>query len=91
MKKTFLLTLLIGLMCFGLNAYGVAPAEAAETGSDGINDKKDINRLLKSLNIRQTDEPVKAPDFELMSLNGKRLSLNGYRDKVVLLSFWATW
>ena len=32
-----------------------------------------------------------APDFEVMDLKGKKLSLKKYRGQVVLLDFWATW
>lgn len=32
-----------------------------------------------------------APDFRLMDLHGKAVSLSDYRGKVVLLNFWATW
>ena len=32
-----------------------------------------------------------APDFSLQDLDGKPLDLAGYRGKVVLLDFWATW
>jgi peroxiredoxin len=32
-----------------------------------------------------------APDFELNSLDGKRIKLSDYRGKAVLLNFWATW
>jgi peroxiredoxin len=34
---------------------------------------------------------VPAPDFELTSLDGKKIKLSDYRGKAVLLNFWATW
>jgi len=41
-----------------------------------------------------TAEPLvgkKAPEFTRRDLNGARVDLAGYRGKVVLLDFWATW
>src|SRR5262245_45090021 len=32
-----------------------------------------------------------APDFELDTLDGKKVKLSDYRGKAVLLNFWATW
>jgi cytochrome c biogenesis protein CcmG/thiol:disulfide interchange protein DsbE len=32
-----------------------------------------------------------APDFSLQDVNGQPLNMSGYRGKVVLLNFWATW
>ena len=32
-----------------------------------------------------------APDFELASLDGRKVKLSDYRGKAVLLNFWATW
>ncbi len=32
-----------------------------------------------------------APDFTLTDLHGKKVSLSGFRGKVVILNFWATW
>lgn len=34
---------------------------------------------------------VQAPDFELTSLDGRRVKLSDFRGKAVLLNFWATW
>ncbi len=33
----------------------------------------------------------KAPDFSLKDVDGRSVSLSDYEDKVVILSFWATW
>ncbi len=32
-----------------------------------------------------------APDFTLKDLQGKKVTLSSYRNKVVLIEFWATW
>jgi peroxiredoxin len=34
---------------------------------------------------------VTAPDFTLVSLDGRKVSLSDFRGKAVLLNFWATW
>jgi peroxiredoxin len=33
----------------------------------------------------------RAPEFSLLSLDGKAISLSSYRGKVVMVHFWATW
>ncbi len=47
--------------------------------------------LLASINMYHFPNPVKSPDFELISVEGNKTRLSQYRGKVVLLSFWATW
>jgi len=34
---------------------------------------------------------VQAPDFELVSLDGRKVKLSDFRGKAVVLNFWATW
>ncbi|MEK7841755.1 MAG: redoxin domain-containing protein [Deltaproteobacteria bacterium] len=36
-------------------------------------------------------KPVEAPDFALNALDGKKVSLKGFKGKAVFLNFWATW
>src|SRR3989338_4484627 len=36
-------------------------------------------------------KPVEAPDFALNTLDGKKVSLKGFKGKAVFLNFWATW
>lgn len=35
--------------------------------------------------------PIKAPDFEALDITGKVVKLSDFKDKVVLLNFWASW
>lgn len=42
------------------------------------------------LNTSAEAEP-NAPDFTLKDLYGKKVSLEDYRGKIILLDFWATW
>ena len=41
--------------------------------------------------IRFVRNPDPAPDFNLTGLDGKPVTLAGYKEKVILLNFWATW
>ncbi len=40
------------------------------------------------INCSRTD---KAPNFKLRNLNGREVSLDQFKGKIVLLDFWATW
>lgn len=41
--------------------------------------------------LTQIDKRAFAPDFELMDLKGKAVSLSQFKGKVVVVNFWATW
>ncbi len=73
--------------CTNSNQDGTSPntavSEESQTGS--------IKNLLESMNMYYFKDPVKAPGFELSSVDGKLINLEQYRGNVILLSFWATW
>jgi cytochrome oxidase Cu insertion factor (SCO1/SenC/PrrC family) len=64
---------------------------AKEKSEEPLKISSSADALMESLNIQKVARPVKAPDFKLLSVNGKKVSLSQYRGKIVLLSFWATW
>jgi thiol-disulfide isomerase/thioredoxin len=41
--------------------------------------------------VRQSGPRIKAPDFELLDISGKKVTLKEFKGKVVFLDFWATW
>ncbi|HJU10416.1 MAG TPA: TlpA disulfide reductase family protein, partial [Candidatus Binataceae bacterium] len=49
------------------------------------------NELSRLIMGSGTKAGQSAPDFGLMELNGKSVTLHSLRGKIVLLNFWATW
>ncbi len=45
----------------------------------------------QQLVIRFVRDPDPAPDLKIKDLDGRELTLQAYKGKVVLLNFWATW
>jgi hypothetical protein len=62
-----------------------------ETSSAGTKLESNIADMISSMNLYTFNDIVKAPDFELLSVKGEKVSLGQHRGKVVLLSFWTTW
>jgi peroxiredoxin len=48
-------------------------------------------RHLSPLGVQEMKEVLVAPAFSLPNLSDHRVSLTGFRGKLVLLNFWATW
>jgi len=72
--------------------YNPLESDAPESSiSDSAPEDTKIADLLASLQMHHFKERIKAPEFELTSINGKKVSLSQYHGDVVLLSFWATW
>lgn len=63
----------------------------SERSREPSRDGASISALMASMNIQPIPSPSEAPDFELFSVKGERVSFKQYRGKVVLLSFWTTW
>lgn len=47
--------------------------------------------LLEPLGIQELSGNREAPDFTLLGSDGRRISLKDYKNRVVILHFWATW
>ena len=93
MKNTLVILIIAGM--FGWAVYDFV----SKAATDGIQQEVLNNQSLAGNQERASDDPNKvglavenfAPDFELVTLDGKRVKLSDYRGQRVLLNFWATW
>ncbi len=52
----------------------------------------DLDAEIAALDLQRFDqETVSAPDFTVTGLDNKKMTLSGFRGRLVLLNFWATW
>jgi cytochrome oxidase Cu insertion factor (SCO1/SenC/PrrC family) len=75
MKKAIILLIILGIW--------VIPAPWGSL--DAVEDPMSAARVLR------IEERKSAPEFALEDVQGKRVKLEDFRGKVVLLDFWATW
>lgn len=52
--------------------------------------EKSSEEIFKEFGVQKFSEPVKAPEFTMMNLEGKEIKLKDYLGKVVLLTFFTT-
>jgi len=52
-----------------------------------------LSLLLTALVLRATDDfsPIPAPAWQLKDVNGRDVSFDQFKEKVVVFDFWATW
>jgi peroxiredoxin len=67
------------------------PAGSARVTEPSAVPSAELDALFVALGIRRPAEPSEAPDFTLMTLEGRPARLRELRGKLVLLNFWATW
>jgi thiol-disulfide isomerase/thioredoxin len=66
------------------------PALAVRSLAQPAKSQASVDALVKSIGLSKP-AMASAPDFNLLDVNGRPVSLSGYRGKLVLLNFWATW
>jgi peroxiredoxin len=69
----------------------VEPPEVAHSREPSAISAAGLDTAFAALGIRRPAQPSEAPDFTLVSLEGRSVQLREFRGKLVLLNFWATW
>jgi thiol-disulfide isomerase/thioredoxin len=64
---------------------GLSPGSSAQTLSPAAHEGSGLHKLLRH------DEPRDMPALRFADGDGRTVSLNDFRGKVVVLNFWATW
>ena len=72
------------------SALFVLTAAACSTGQDPAQGGA-IERTANAASVRLLRDPVVAADFTVTDLDGKTITSQALRGKVVLVNFWATW
>jgi peroxiredoxin len=67
------------------------PPEIAHPGEPPAVSAAGLDTVFAALGIRRPAQPSEAPDFTLVTLEGRSVQLREFRGKLVLLNFWATW
>lgn len=54
-------------------------------------ESENVNTEVPAEEINTNQSTMKAPDFALQSVDGKKVKLSDYEGKIVVIDFWATW
>ncbi|MYL32431.1 redoxin domain-containing protein [Pontibacillus yanchengensis] len=92
MKKLFITVVIIGM--FGWAVYDLTSSSTSEDNKEEEN--KEFNVTEGQGSDNNTNEVglevgKKAPDFQLTTLNDKKISLSNLKGEKVMINFWATW
>jgi len=86
-KLALVITLLLILMVIGLM---IACAKNKENPNTASSTASDEAKQAQNMRIPGSIGSI-APDFSLITLNGEEVTLKQFKDKVVILNFWASW
>jgi thiol-disulfide isomerase/thioredoxin len=96
MRKTLLIVAAVlipaGVIGIGLAGRLMTPpasASAAATVQGPANPEPAVSG--RGVRIQFSDKPIALPVFSIVDLDGKPMSSEAWRGKVVLVNFWATW
>ncbi|GEN31382.1 peroxiredoxin [Cerasibacillus quisquiliarum] len=97
-KKWIFIVIIVGMLGWAIYDFGIK--DKASSSSEQVKqlDNNETDKEERSQN-KSGEAMIKeglekgdlAPDFELETLEGEKVSLSDFRGKRVMLNFWATW
>mgnify|MGYP001443607850 CR=1 FL=1 len=97
-KKWIFVVIIVGMLGWAIYDFGIK--DKASSSSEQVKqlDNNETDKEERSQN-KSGEAMIKeglekgdlAPDFELETLEGEKVSLSDFRGKRVMLNFWATW
>ena len=94
-KKVLVLVFLIGLVVWGMYDVGKSKTAAPQAKPDTTSAQVNKDSAQQQPAVGQPAVGLLkgdlAPDFQLKTIDGKDISLSGFRGKKVILNIWATW
>ncbi|WP_338048269.1 TlpA disulfide reductase family protein [Pontibacillus yanchengensis] len=93
-KKILITVVIIGM--FGWAVYDLTSSTSSSTSEDNNEEGKEFNVAEGKGSDSNTTKVglevgKKAPDFQLTTLNDKKISLSNLKGEKVMINFWATW
>ncbi|HEY4601323.1 MAG TPA: TlpA disulfide reductase family protein [Cerasibacillus sp.] len=102
-KKWIFVVIILGMLAWAVYDFGFKDKASSsikqtdvltEENKDKKEDKNDTDKEAESKETMikvGLEKGNLAPDFELETLDGEKVSLSDFRGKRVMLNFWATW
>lgn len=97
-KKWIFVVIIVGMLGWAIYDFGIkdkasSSSEQVEQLDNNKTDKEERsqNKSGEAMIKEGLEKGDIAPDFELETLEGEKVSLSDFRGKRVMLNFWATW
>lgn len=97
-KKWIFVVIIVGMLGWAIYDFGIkdkasSSSEQVEQLDNNETDKEERsqNKSGEAMIKEGLEKGDLAPDFELETLEGEKVSLSDFRGKRVMLNFWATW